>query len=311
MSKKITWRKRLKPLFIFISLASLLWVAYMIWDTLPALKESVSQLDLHWLSFTLAGNIISGYIGFEAFRILFNKILPNTYSRKTLAHLYFVGQLMKHIPGRIWGLAYQTSTGSRASVAQWVGVSSVYMALNTAFALWVAATVTGFMLAWQYGIIALGIGLTLYYFGWRPYFLSAIKSYTEKKSLSVITQIIQSLYELSIASNAFKTHALLIFGASWIMYLSAWAGYGVAWPGLTALDGIWLCGIYTLAWFAGYISLLTPSGAGVRELVFIFLAKDFPPDAVAAMAILGRVILLGVDCILGGAFIPFGREKHE
>jgi uncharacterized membrane protein YbhN (UPF0104 family) len=66
-----------------------------------------------------------------------------------------------------------------------------------------------------------------------------------------------------------------------------------------------MCAYYMVAWFVGYVSLLTPSGLGVRELVFAWLAKDFPPDAVALMAVVGRVSLLAVDLALGLAFAPF------
>ena len=86
--------------------------------------------------------------------------------------------------------------------------------------------------------------------------------------------------------------------------------YGIAWPSLTALDGIRLCGIYTLAWFFGYISFVSPSGLGVREAAFFLLAKDFPPDAIAGMALLGRVTLLLVDIILGLIYLYAGNGSN-
>ncbi len=57
-----------------------------------------------------------------------------------------------------------------------------------------------------------------------------------------------------------------------------------------------------LAWFVGYVSLLTPSGLGIRELVFVWLANEFPPDAVALMAVIGRISLLAIDLVMGLIF---------
>ena len=72
-----------------------------------------------------------------------------------------------------------------------------------------------------------------------------------------------------------------------------------------------LCALYVIAWMAGYFSLVTPSGLGVRELVFVFLAHRFPPDAVAGLAIFGRAMLLVADILLGAIFGPFvpGQRK--
>ena len=39
------------------------------------------------------------------------------------------------------------------------------------------------------------------------------------------------------------------------------------------------------------------------------LAKDFPGDAVALMAVTGRVSLLSVDLIMGLMFAPFAPRK--
>jgi uncharacterized membrane protein YbhN (UPF0104 family) len=70
-----------------------------------------------------------------------------------------------------------------------------------------------------------------------------------------------------------------------------------------------LCAFYMVAWFVGYVSLLTPSGLGVRELVFAWLAKDFAGDAVALMAVVGRINLLFVDLFMGLAFAPFAPRR--
>ncbi|HET7301097.1 MAG TPA: hypothetical protein VFJ01_10665 [Oleiagrimonas sp.] len=283
----------------------------MLWDAWPQLQANLPHIHARWLLLTLVGDVVAGYLGFEAFRTLFEHMRPRLYSRLQLGNLYFIGQLMKHLPGRIWGVAYQSASGDRASLAQWVSVSAVYMLASTGFALWVALTVLGFMLRWDWGALALVVGGVVYALGWRPRPLIALLNLLRKLPLRVMARLCDALQPFAHVNARFKLRLGCWFVASWLLYLLAWAGYGLVWPDLTAADGVWLCAIYTVAWFVGYASVLSPSGIGVRELVFVLLARDFPPDAVAGMAVLGRVMLLAVDVLLGVVVAPLGSRVFK
>ena len=303
------WRKRYRWLFMPLSLLALAAVVVMLWDAWPALRANLPRLKAGWLVLVLAGNLCSAYLAFEAFRCLFERIRGGAYGRLTLARFYFVGQLLKHLPGRVWGLAYQSTLGRRASVAEWVGVTVAYTVLGIAFALWTAASVVGFAIALPWGVMAVAGGAAVYALVWHARLLSAVLAAMRRLPLPAVEHLYDALQPFVAVDAGFKARLLGWFCTSWLLYLLAWAGYGLAWPGLTALDGVKLCALYTLAWFFGYISLVSPSGVGVRELVFVLIAKDFPPDAVAGMAVLGRVVLLLVDVTLACAFAPFNRTK--
>jgi len=300
-----SWRRRWRWLCVPMVLVAMAWTVWLLWGALPAMRANLPRLRPSWLVFILMGNAISSYLGFEAFRALFDRMRPGLYQRLPLAHLYFAGQLMKHLPGRIWGIAYQSTTGQRATLAEWVSVTAVYMALTTGFALWVAVGVLGFMLGWEWGLLALVAGGAVYALFWQKRPLTILLDLLGKLPVRAMGRLCEAMRPFADVDARFKRAVWCWFVASWLVYLLAWMGYGLAWPGLTAGDGIWLCGIYTLAWFAGYISLVSPSGVGVRELVFVLLAHRFPPDAVAGMAVLGRVMLLFVDILLGAIFMPF------
>ncbi|MGM9516610.1 hypothetical protein ACS5PK_20350 [Roseateles sp. DB2] len=308
---EVSWRRRLRWLMMPLAVVSLGWTASLLADSWPALHHSLPQVQWTWLLWTLALNVLSGYLAFEAFRALFNKVQPSSYGRLQMAHLYFAGQLMKHLPGRVWGLAYQAAQGQRASLAQWVAVTSVYMVLSTAIALWVAGTVLSFYVAWIWGLAAFGAGVAAYLLGWQAAPLKALLSLARRASLPALTRLSDALQPFTNLDAHFKWQVLAWFLASWGLYLLAWAGYGMAWPGLQAIDGVWLCSLYTVAWFVGYASLVTPSGLGVRELTFVLLAQQFPADVVAGMAVLGRLVLLCVDVLLGAAFLPFGAPNDD
>lgn len=300
-----SWRRRWHWLTVPAALLALAWAAWQLRDALPELRASLPKLDVGWLWLTLAGNVVSGYLAFEAFRALFEHLRPGAYRRLGLAHLYFTGQLMKHLPGRIWGVAYQSAAGTRATLVEWVGVSTVYMLLITVFAVWIAAIVLGFVAGVQWGALILGIGIAMYGLLWRTGPLLWLLASVRGLPIRAFARLCDALLPFAHVDAGFRFRVWCWFVASWLVYLLAWAGFGLAWPGLTAADGVWLCALYTAAWFAGYISVVSPSGIGVRELVFVALARDFPPDAVAGMVVLGRVVLLLADMLLGAMFIPF------
>ena len=302
------WQERWRLFFTILSFISIFWAAYLLFDGIKDLKENFKNINLYWLLFVLIFNIISGYFGFEAFRLIFNTIKPNIYEKNFLGNLYFTAQLIKHLPGRIFGIVYQVNRGGSATIGEWLIINSAYMAINTAFALWTAVTATGIMINFRIGLLIFLIGAIFYFLFWHPVLFRQISTFLNFIFKSKAKNIVNSIEILISSSLGFKLKIFFLFSISWILYLLAWAGYGAAWPSLKTIDGVWLCGIYTIAWFAGYISLISPSGIGVRELVFVFLAKDFPPDAVAGIAILGRTILLFVDIFFG---IFYLRCKNE
>lgn len=296
---------RMRWLFMLFAALALVWTIWLLWDSWPLLRANLPLLRVRWLLLTLAGNLVGGYLGFEAFRVLFLCVCASNYKRRHLAHLYFTGQLMKHLPGRVWGIAYQSVAGHRASLAQWVGVTVTYMVLTTGFALWAAAVVLGFMGGAAWGIFALFAGLVLYVASWHPRPLQALLAMLHRIPGRASVRLSEALKALVEIGSHAKLQVLFLFASSWLVYLLSWAGYGLAWPGLSASQGIQMCAMYTLAWFVGYVSVISPSGAGVRELVFVLLAHRFPPDAVVGMAVLGRITLLIVDVIFGILFAPF------
>jgi hypothetical protein len=304
-------KKIIKSIMFILSIISVVWVLYILSGSIEEIKNSLVNIDYRWVIGILLGNCISGYIAFEGFRLIFERVQPNIYSRYFLAHLYFVGQLMKHLPGRVLGVAYQMNIGNKTSAPQWIGINAAYMLLTTAFAVGVACTVAAAMFNVAAGIGVTLIGVLTYFICWQPTVLRGLNDYLYSKNIKIMEKAIKTIIAIASSDRAFQFKVLAFFITSWIIYLVAWAGYGMAWPGLTALDGIWLCGIYTLAWFLGYISFVSPSGFGIREAAFFVLAVDFPPDAVAGMAVLGRVVLLLVDFILGFIFFAAGDGNGE
>ncbi|GIT84843.1 hypothetical protein DSM16313_26250 [Acinetobacter seohaensis] len=301
--RKPDWRQRLKPWFTVLSFLSLFWVGWILWEAWPQALSAMGHFDSRWLMLTLLGTTVGGYLVFEVFYLLFRQGVGAIHSKRELSHLFFVAQLMKHLPGRIWGVAYQASQTTQASIGQWLGVNLTFMLLTIFFAAWVSSVFLSYFLSASWFLGAIASGLIIYFVVWSNnsfrLFKRLLKPLTNKKT----HQWLDALEPYAASDCSIKTKIFFIAAISWACYYLAWGIFGYAWPGLNFLGGLQLCALYTLAWFIGYLVFLFPSGAGVRELAFLYFAKDYPFEALAAMVIFGRLILLFTDIILGLSLI--------
>lgn len=97
-----------------------------------------------------------------------------------------------------------------------------------------------------------------------------------------------------------------------------WLAYGVAfavfWSALYPLD--WhdlprLTGAFAGAYAIGFLSLLTPSGLGVREGVLVFLLSGaYPAALVTVVALLARIWLIAGELICTAVVIATGMGRR-
>lgn len=289
-----------------VSMAALAWVVWLWWEHWPRVLERVSAAN----GWALAGGLLlasaSGYANFVAFALLVRRMIGRSLTAAEMSHLYFVAQLLKHLPGRVWGIGYQAALGRREGAASsWVVVNLVHMAAAS----YVALALAAFVITWQHApgaALALaaaavaGYGLALPVLARLGPVLAADSGWRARASRFL------ALFTLDLGSWAavfavFLAAGLLHYG-SWVMYA------GVI--GLGSLDqALALCALYMLAWFAGYVAFLTPSGIGVRELVFVALASGHAPEVVALMAVFGRASFLAVDVLLSLPFLFRGPKR--
>jgi glycosyltransferase 2 family protein len=100
--------------------------------------------------------------------------------------------------------------------------------------------------------------------------------------------------------------------AGWLMLgLQVW----ILLPGIAGLHGrtLLLCiGGYALAFSAGLMLVILPSGIGARDLILIAaLSTVMPYGAAAAIAIMTRVGTTISDLGLGAVGIALGRRAHR
>lgn len=306
--------RRLLALALKITLvaASLAWVIWLLEDAWANFAVQLYDLDRLQLAGGLIFSILASLLTFHAFSGILSAISPRKPSRLHLAHLYFSAQIMKHLPGRFFGIVYQVATTrEEISAGRWIAANALHMILLMYLAVVVSLTVIlaeeaiFFAVFWAVGSLLFGA------LAWRPSSIRSVKRFMELLHLPFAAKVQGALHLLTKIEFHRKLEISLVLLLSWLFHLIAWAFYAEAHPDLAGGDGIRLCALYTLSWLAGYLSFVTPSGLGVRELAFTALANEFTPGAIAYGLILGRLSLLAIDLILGLLFLRTDHRFHE
>lgn len=272
--------------------------------------SAMTRASPAWLCLGFVLTVTASLAGYRAFRLAFEAAGDLKVSERRLAGLYFIAQMMRHLPGRYVGVAYQiTQTRQEIGAGAWVAVNAVHS---------VAIAVTGLLMGlvvvlapnpWVMSLVLtawmlLG-GHVVLATRWPGELIAALT----RSRWRAIRSVAEPLEAMRRHRPAKLLHALNWAGASWLVYFSAWACYGVAFPGLGAWEGVRLSAYYALAWFVGFATLVTPSGWGVRELTFITVANEFSGDALAFGIVIGRVSLVLNDLVLGGAAVLLARTR--
>jgi len=104
--------------------------------------------------------------------------------------------------------------------------------------------------------------------------------------------------------------------SSWLWTMVPLALSGVAfavllrdWQGTVSLLGV--VGAYSLAWAVGFVAIPLPSGAGVREIVLVWMIDWVPPASVVAISVAHRVSTLAAELLLFAAAAPIVSRSAE
>lgn len=224
-------------------------------------------------------------------------------SFREACELNFTAQLMKNIPGRFFGVAYQALKAKHVANTQtWILGNIATTILSTWLGLLFALSSLCFVLDEKNQLINLAFATIL--------ILPIVLALTYKTTLrnhmfrDWITKASRKIKITLISSTPLHFKKALIWGLlGWAVYASAWLALGEGISQITPRDGLHLGALYTLAWAVGYFTLITPAGIGVREMAFSMMSSSFPPDVVAFVAIIMRVALLSFDIVLASIFI--------
>ena len=213
----------------------------------------------------------------------------------TAGRIFFIGQLGKYIPGSVWPVLTQMELGARANVprARSASASILTMILSLATGLLVAAATLPFAhysAGYDWVFILVPVILVCLY----PRVLNPLLNWLFKLTKRPGLDQPVTLRMLS-KPLAWSLLAWIANGAQiWILAekLGAPAGRTV----LLALGG------YAFAWCVGFVIVIDPAGAGIREVLLVAaLSPVLGAGPALAVALVSRAVNTISDLLVAGA----------
>ncbi len=284
-------------------LLAIVWVGWLIWQEAPQFTSQIRAINGGWLVVSLLLGVISIFFNAPVYYLVLNVHSPAPVRFQYAIYLNFVSQMVRHIPGRFWGVVYQVNeTRHQIPSSVMVKINIDYTLIYLAFNLLVPITILLFH--WIHpaaAVLFLVIGFVLYTFFLRLNWMHILLSFLHQRLPSRYQKRLSSYLEQNAPTYSWQTSVnmgiLLII--AWAFYLMAWLTFSRVFAGLSTANLLLLAASYALAWFVGFISMLTPAGLGVREAVFVFFANLLTiTNSVGFLAVFVRIWLLAIDFIL-------------
>jgi glycosyltransferase 2 family protein len=223
----------------------------------------------------------------------------------TAGRIFFIGQLGKYIPGSVWPVLTQMELGARANIprARSAGASILTMIVSLAGGLLVAAATIPFAhysAGYDWVFILVPVILICLY----P---------------RVLNPLLAVLFKLTKRQGLDQPVTLAMVSKSLAWSLLAWLANGVqiwiladklgAPPGRTFLIAL---GGYAFAWCVGFVIIIDPAGAGIREALLIaVLAPVLPYAPALAVALVSRAVNTISDLLVAGAAAASRRRLRD
>jgi glycosyltransferase 2 family protein len=213
----------------------------------------------------------------------------------TAGRIFFIGQLGKYIPGSVWPVLTQMELGARANVPRprSAGASVLTMVLSLASGLLVAAATLPFAhysADYDWVFILVPVILVCLY----P---------------RVLNPLLNWLFKLTKRPGLDQPVTLTMLGKALAWSFLAWIANGVqiwilaeklgAPAGRTVLLAL---GGYAFAWCVGFVIVIDPAGAGIREVLLVAaLSPVLGAGPAFAVALVSRAVNTISDLLVAGA----------
>lgn len=285
----------------FLLLALLLLVLALRENGAEALE---SARDVGWAA--ASGSLVAVLVGLLASAMVWRALLADLgtpLALRTTLHVFFLGQLGKYVPGSVFAIAAQMELGrTQGAPRSRVGTAGLlFMGVLVAAGLLTAVvalplTSPGALREYGWVLVVLPLGLLAL-------------------APPVLTRLVAVLLRVLRRAPLDRPLSAAGIGAAIGWALVMWTAYGLhLWLLVRPQDTdgpadllLLSLGAYALAWTAGFLFVVAPAGAGVREVALIAaLAPVLDEPAALAVAVLSRVLMTLGDLGWGaaGALLP-------
>jgi uncharacterized membrane protein YbhN (UPF0104 family) len=283
----------------------LLIVAFLVGRTLSRNWEAVRTADFH---FTLVPGWLAASVGLVGLTYLvliesWRRILVGwgqSLSFRSASRIWFLANLGRYIPGKVWSVAGMVVLAQREGVEPWAATASAVavqaIGIGTAVAI-VAAAAPGSESALRLSIAAaLAVG-TMALLAWEF-------------ATRQIRRLVPRFDELRPISVGVLLVSIGLTLGGWLLYgASFWAlGRGL---GLPELGLPIAAAVFALGYILGLLALFAPGGAGVREVTFIaLLTPTLGAGPAIGLSLASRLVLTLTEAA-GGIVALIGSRSTQ
>jgi uncharacterized membrane protein YbhN (UPF0104 family) len=288
------------------------------WDWQVLLSDSS-----RWNYWLLALAFIGYMLQELSFVAIWHNILYRLGVRLNLRvcmRIYLASEFVRYIPGNVWHILTRIVWVSKYGVSRPVAFASITIELITKLAAGAIIFALSLLFWGNPGAFGSLIHGSLFIVVGGVLFI-ALLLVLHPRILNGLINIALRLLKRDPVTLALCYRDILLITLNWC---GSWIITGCAffvltkvfWPTLP-LAALPICiGIYAIAWDFGFVTFITPSGLGFRELgiavLFALALPSIPVGLVAIIALLARVTstLAELLCV-GAAYLGGGRQVRE
>ena len=296
--KKTAGKGRIGQRFsVFLLFLGTVWLAYILIGYVDSFSDVLPDSWASFLASLLLLSLSMVMPGFVFYRLL-DEYHTGSNFWATSFNLYFAGQLLKYIPGKIWGIVYQVSHSDEISA--WsitrVNVDQTIFSLliNVIFAVFILGVKEVMPTLLAFILVSMGIVTAfIYMLGGSHNVLRVVCKFSPRITIEDIeVKCGKSLSWKAVLELAIiQLVSVALFAASWHILANGYFG-------LKELDFVVLGMIYVIASAIGIVTMVTPAGLGVREASFVTLASSLTSiNELAFIAVVARIWLVFSELI--------------
>ncbi len=296
-------KRVIRPAFVVVAVGSCGYALAARWT-----ETGRALADISWpvtglaLLAALAG-MWALMLGLRAVMIGFGSAVP----LRGAIRIWFISQLGKYLPGKVWALAAQVDLGREYRVGKKRMVSAMLltMAMTVATGLAVAAVtlpLTSPAATADYWWL----------FPLAPFLLAGLHPRIVTWSLNLLLRLVRRpplerppTLAAMLCALGWNVVAWALFGLHMWLLAAAAGGSGSSLPFAAT-------GAYALAWTVGFLVFIAPGGIGAREAALtIALSPVLPAGAPLVVALVSRVLFTLVDLIGAGVALLLGGRPRR
>ncbi len=293
-------RQVLTILFVAVGVAA---AAVFVWLRRDEVAQALSRLSVAAALGSLLAGVAASLATMLAWRTLvadFGSPLP----LPAAGRVFFLGQLGKYLPGSVWPVLAQMELGRDYGVRRSSSAAAATLMLVLA-----AVTGTGVAVA----VLPLAGGGLLAEYRWVALAAVPLLALLVPAVQQWVARVGGQLIRRDLALPRTTARGM---GRAGFWMLVAWVFFGLHLHLLVAStcgcgDASFLLsvGVFALAWVAGFLFIIAPAGAGVREGVLVLgLAAVLDPGAALLVALASRVLLTAADLTLAAGGVLAARR---